>query len=179
MLSILKTLGGETPASQRQLHDPWPAAHCWSFFSAISSTGKSTELLPLWFEVRILDGGPVSNSLSEEVSQLWFMRYSFIVVNPPMRRGVPADTWKGNLSDAGMFAGVILTGRHPAPLSQLLLILQLCLLSEQAFFLSIQINYWPREYILSKLCMWWIPSKRWGVWLTAICRYARDFDNQR
>ena len=28
------------------------------FFSAISSTGKSTELLPLWFGVRILDGGP-------------------------------------------------------------------------------------------------------------------------
>lgn len=27
--------------------------------------------------------------------------------------------------------------------------------------------------------MWCIPSKRWGVWLTAMCRYARDFDNQR
>lgn len=49
-------------------HDQQPNAGL--FFSAISSTGKSTELLPLWFGVRILDGGPVSNSLSEEVSQL-------------------------------------------------------------------------------------------------------------
>ena len=48
-------------------HDQQPNA---GLFSAISSTGKSTELLPLWFGVRILDGGPVSNSLSEEVSQL-------------------------------------------------------------------------------------------------------------
>nr|DAO54681.1 MAG TPA: hypothetical protein [Caudoviricetes sp.] len=45
---------------------------------------------------------------------------SILVVNPPMRRGVPAITRKGNLSDARMFAGVILTGRNPAPLSQLL-----------------------------------------------------------
>lgn len=29
------------------------------FFTAISSTGKSTELLPLWFGVRVLDGGPL------------------------------------------------------------------------------------------------------------------------
>lgn len=36
-------------------HDQWTSL---VNFSAISSTGKSTELLPLWFGVRILDGGP-------------------------------------------------------------------------------------------------------------------------
>ncbi len=35
----------------------------WSIFSAISLTGKSTELLPLWFGVRILDGGPCGHRI--------------------------------------------------------------------------------------------------------------------
>lgn len=37
------------------------------FFSAISSTGKSTELLPLWFGVRILDGGPENYLINDLV----------------------------------------------------------------------------------------------------------------
>ena len=45
-------------------HDQQPNA---GLFSAISSTGKSTELLPLWFGVRILDGGPENYLINDLV----------------------------------------------------------------------------------------------------------------